>query len=228
MLVNDWMSTPAITINATDSLARAADLMLENEISVLPVVDEGKLVGVITDRDLKRAAPSDINMPDFKDILFHMARVRVEAVMTREPITVPPDYTLEETADLLLHNSISSCPVVSHEGELTGMITKKDLFRAVISVTGFPKRGILFGFLLDDRPGSIKEVTDIIRKYNARLISIMATYSRAPEGFRYVYIRAYQIDRVTLPDLKKELEETAKLLYMVDLRDGRRETYASY
>ncbi len=228
MLVNDWMSTPVITINVTDSLARAADLMLENEISVLPVVDEGKLVGVITDRDLKRAAPSDINMPDFKDILFHMARVRVEAVMTRDPITIPPEYTLEETADILLHNNISSCPVVSHEGELTGMITKKDLFRAVISVTGFPKRGILFGFLLDDRPGSIKEVTDIIRKYNARLISIMATYSRAPEGFRYVYIRAYQIDRVTLPDLKKELEETAKLLYMVDLRDGRRETYASY
>jgi acetoin utilization protein AcuB len=228
MLVNDWMSSPVITISATDNLARAADLMLENEISVLPVTDEGKLVGVITDRDLKRAAPSDLSMPDFKDILFHMARVKVETVMSRDPITVPPDYTLEETAELLLHHSISSCPVVSHEGELTGMITKKDLFRAVISVTGFPKRGILFGFLLDDRPGSIKEVTDILRNYNARLLSIMATYARAPEGSRYVYIRAHRIDRLTLPDLKKELADAAKLLYMVDLRDGKRETYASY
>jgi acetoin utilization protein AcuB len=228
MLVNDWMNSPVITISATDNLARAADLMLENEISVLPVTDAGKLVGVITDRDLKRAAPSDLGMPDFKDILFHMARVKVETVMSRDPITVPPDYTLEETAELLLHHNISSCPVVSHEGELTGMITKKDLFRAVISVTGFPKRGILFGFLLDDRPGSIKEVTDILRKYNARLLSIMATYARAPEGSRYVYIRAHRIDRLTLPDLKKELADAAKLLYMVDLRDGKRETYASY
>jgi acetoin utilization protein AcuB len=228
MLVNDWMNTPVITIEAKDSLARAADLMLENEISILPVTSEGRLVGIITDRDLKRAAPSDVTMPDFKDILHHMARVKVDSVMTRDPISVPPDYTLEETADIMLNKNISGCPVVTHEGELTGMITKKDLFRAVISVTGFPKRGILFGFLLDDRPGSIKEVTDIIRKYNARLISIMATYSRAPEGFRYVYIRAYRIDRETLPDLKNELAEASKLLYMVDLRDGRRETYANY
>ncbi len=228
MLVNDWMNAPVITIEASDNLSRAADLMLENEISILPVTSEGKLVGVITDRDIKRASPSDVGLPDLHDIIFHMSRVKVEDVMTREPITVPPDYTLEETADLLLQKNISACPVISHEGDLAGMITKKDLFRAVVSVTGFPKRGLLFGFLVEDRPGSIKEVTDILRKYNARLLSIMATYSRAPENYRYVYIRAYRVDRVTLPDLKKDLAETAKLLYMVDMRDGQRETYADY
>ncbi len=228
MLVNDWMNTPVITIDATDSLARAADLMLKNKISVLPVTSESKLVGIITDRDLKRAAPSHISMPDIKDIIFHMARLKVDSVMSRDPVTVPPDYTLEETGEVLLQKSISGCPVVTYDGELIGMITKNDLFRALISVTGFPKRGVLLGFLLEDRPGSIKEVTDVLRKYNARLLSVMATYARAPEGFRYVYIRAYRVDRATLPDLKTELADTAKLLYMVDLRDGKRETYASY
>ena len=228
MLVNDWMNTPVITIDVTDSLARAADLMLKNKISVLPVTSESKLVGIITDRDLKRAAPSHISMPDIKDIIFHMARLKVDSVMSRDPVTVPPDYTLEETGEVLLQKNISGCPVVTYDGELIGMITKNDLFRALISVTGFPKRGVLLGFLLEDRPGSIKEVTDILRKYNARLLSVMATYARAPEGFRYVYIRAYRVDRATLPDLKTELADTAKLLYMVDLRDGKRETYASY
>jgi len=228
MLVNDWMNTPVITIDATDSLARAADLMLKNKISVLPVTSEGKLVGIITDRDLKRAAPSHISMPDFKDIIFHLARLKVDSVMSRDPITVPPDYTLEETGEVLLQKNLSGCPVVTYDGELIGIITKNDLFRALISVTGFPKRGVLLGFLLEDRPGSIKEVTDVLRKYNARLLSVMATYSRAPEGFRYVYIRAYRVDRATLPDLKTELANAAKLLYMVDLRDGKRETYASY
>jgi acetoin utilization protein AcuB len=228
MLVNDWMNTPVITIDVTDSLARAADLMLKNKISMLPVTSENKLVGIITDRDLKRAAPSHINMPDIKDIIFHLARLKVDSVMSRDPITVPPDYTLEETGEVLIQKNISGCPVVTYEGELIGIITKNDLFRALISVTGFPKRGVLLGFLLEDRPGSIKEVTDILRKYNARLLSVMATYSRAPEGFRYVYIRAYRVDRATLPDLKTELADTAKLLYMVDLRDGKRETYASY
>ena len=228
MLVNDWMNTPVITIDVTDSLARAADLMLKNKISVLPVTSESKLVGIITDRDLKRAAPSHISMPDIKDIIFHMARLKVDSVMSRDPVTVPPDYTLEETGEVLLQKNISGCPVVTYDGELIGMITKNDLFRALISVTGFPKRGVLLGFLLEDRPGSIKEVTDVLRKYNARLLSVMATYSRAPEGFRYVYIRAYRVDRATLPDLKAELADTAKLLYMVDLRDGKRETYATY
>jgi acetoin utilization protein AcuB len=228
MLVNDWMNTPVITIDLTDSLARAADLMLKKKISMLPVTSEGKLVGIITDRDLKRAAPSHISMPDIKDIIFHLARLKVDSVMSRDPVTVPPDYTLEETGEVMLQKKISGCPVVTYDGELIGIITKNDLFRALISVTGFPKRGVLLGFLLEDRPGSIKEVTDILRKYNARLLSVMATYSRAPEGFRYVYIRAYRVDRATLPDLKAELANTAKLLYMVDLRDGKRETYASY
>jgi len=228
MLVNDWMHTPVIMIDAAESLARAADLMMKNKISVLPVTSENKLVGIITDRDLKRAAPSDISMPDIKDIIFHLARLRVESVMSRNPITVPPDYTLEETGEILLQKNISGCPVVTHDGELIGIITKNDLFRALISVTGFPKRGVLFGFLLEDRPGSIKEVTDVLRKYNARLLSVFATYARAPEGYRYAYIRAYRLDRATLLDLKTELANTAKLLYMVDLRDGRRETYATY
>jgi len=228
MLVNDWMNTPVITVDSKDSLLKAVNLMKEHNISILPVTAEGKLVGVVTDRDLKRSAPSDIIMGDMMDILHHMGRVKVEAVMSSDPITVPPDYTLEEVAELFLTNNISGCPVVSHEGDLAGMITKKDLFRAVVAVPGFQKRGVLFGFMLEDRPGSIKEVTDIIRKVNARLVSINATYSRAPEGYRYVYIRAFRIERKLLPQLKEELANTAKLLYMVDLRDGVRETYAGY
>ena len=127
MLVNDWMNTPVITIDATDSLARAADLMLKNKISVLPVTSESKLVGIITDSDLKRAAPSHISMPDIKDIIFHMARLKVDSVMSRDPVTVPPDYTLEETGEVLLQKSISGCPVVTYDGELIGMITKQPL-----------------------------------------------------------------------------------------------------
>ncbi|MCX5861373.1 MAG: CBS and ACT domain-containing protein [Desulfomonile sp.] len=228
MLVNDWMNTPVVTIDRKDSLLKAVNLMKEHEISILPVLDGARLVGVITDRDLKRSAPSDVLLGDMKDILYHMGSVKVEAAMSTDPITVPPDYTLEEVADVFLTNNISGCPVLSYEGDLAGIITKKDLFRAVIVVPGFRKRGVVFGFMLEDRPGSIKEVTDVIRKYNARLISIMATYAKAPEGYRYVYIRAFMIERRILPQLNQELAETAKLLYMVDLRDGKRETYANY
>ena len=81
---------------------------------------------------------------------------------------------------------------------------------------------------MEERPGSIKEITDIIREHHARLISIMTAYAKAPRGYRYLYIRAFNINRERLPDLMTALREKAKLLYMVDLRDGKRETYADY
>ena len=82
--------------------------------------------------------------------------------------------------------------------------------------------------MLEDRPGSIKEVTDIIRRFHCRLFSIVTTYDKAPHGYRFVYVRAFNVNRERLPELKKALGETAKLLYTVDLKEGVRETYASY
>ena len=73
MLVNDWMNTPVVTIGAPSKLERAVRLMTENEISILPVVDEDKLVGIVTDRDLKRAAPSNLGAPSDNEALAHIA-----------------------------------------------------------------------------------------------------------------------------------------------------------
>jgi len=92
-------------------------------------------------------------------------------------------------------------------------------------LSGLTKRGLQFGFLLEDSPGSIKEVTDIIRKYDGRLVSILSSYEKAPEGLRYVYVRSFDIDRDVLPRLKEELKAAAKMLYMVDHRENKREIY---
>ena len=228
MLVNDWMTAPVITVDLNDTMHHAADLMTNHNIGMLPVLENGKLVGILTDRDLKRAAPSSVAVFEIKQIIYHAARVTMEGIMTRDPITVRPDYTIEETTQILLENNISGCPVLDHQDQIAGVITKNDIFRAMVSVSGIPKRGIQFGFLVEERPGSIKEITDIIREYHARLISVMTAYEKAPRGYRYLYIRAFNINRERLPDLMKALKEKAKLLYLVDLRDGNRETYADY
>jgi acetoin utilization protein AcuB len=115
--------------------------------------------------------------------------------------------------------------VVDHDGQLIGTITQTDLFRAMLSVTGLKKRGVQFAFQLEDRPGSIKEVADIIRKYGGRIASIMSSYEQSPEGQRRAYIRMYGVDRSQLTELIKELKAKATLLYMVDHRENRREIY---
>jgi acetoin utilization protein AcuB len=226
MLVKEWMSTPVITTGMNDDMQQAIDLMTDYHISMLPVMKEGKLVGIVTDRDLKRAAPSHVALLEIKQILYHMRRVEVAAIMSEDPITVRPDTTLEEAAEVLLANKISGCPVVDEGGQVAGVITKNDLFKAMISLSGLRKKGLQYGLLLEDRPGAIKEVTDVIRKYGGRLVSIMTSYDKAPEGFRHVFVRAFNVPRGQVQDIEDEISAKAKLLYVVDHREDKRRVFS--
>jgi acetoin utilization protein AcuB len=225
MLVENWMSKEVVTVETTDSMHHATQLMQSHSIRTLPVLKKGKLVGILTDRDIKRASASDATALEIHELLYLLDKVRVGEIMTRDPITVPPDYTLEEASQILLRNKISGLPVLDATGHLVGIITQADLFRAMVSMTGVAKKGFHFAFLLEDRPGSIKEVTDVIRAFNGRLVSILSSYGRAPSGFRHVYVRAIKVDRERIPDLLKALQAMATLLYFVDHEAEIREIY---
>jgi acetoin utilization protein AcuB len=225
MLVRDWMSKNVITIDENDSMQKAIKTVKEQGIRMLPVLRKGKLAGIVTDRDLKRASASDATTLDVHELLYLISKIQAKDIMTREVITVAPDFTVEETAELLLQNKISGAPVVDVDGEIVGTITQTDLFRVLISLTGVGKRGVQFALQIEDRPGSIKDVADILRKYGGRLVSILTAYDRVPEGYRKVYLRTYSIDRDRMQALKEELSGIAALLYIVDHRENKREIF---
>lgn len=225
MLVKNWMSKNIITIDVDDSMQDAIKLLKEHKIRMLPVLKNGKLVGIVTDRDLKRASASDATSLDIHELLYLISKIKVKDIMTKDPITVPPDFTVEETAEVLLDNRISGVPVVDQGGNVVGTITQTDLFRVLISLTGVGKRGIQIAVQIDDKSGSIKEVADIIRAFGGRMVSILTSYDGVPEGYRNAYIRAHSIDRSKLPELNDEISKTATLLYIVDHREDKREIY---
>lgn len=225
MLVKDWMSQPVTTVDEDDSMQEATRLLKQNKIRMLPVMKRERLTGVITDRDLKRASASDASSLEIHELFYLLSQIKVKQIMTRHPITVPVDFTVEETAEVLLTHKINGVPVLDKEDKLVGVITQTDLFRVIISLTGVGKRGIQIGFKLEDRPGSIKEVADVIRAFSGRMVSILTSYDRAPEGYRWAYIRMYNVDRSKIEELKTELRKVAPLLYMVDHRENRREIY---
>jgi len=227
MLVKNWMSKDVITIDVNGSMTHASGLMKENNIRGLPVMKNGELVGVVTDRDLKKASASDANSLDIHELLYLIAKIKIKEIMTKDPITIPVDYTVEETAEVLLDNKLSGAPVVNNKGNLVGIITQADIFRVLVSLTGVREKGLQFGFLLEDRPGSIKEVSDIIRGYDCRVVSIMSTGANQ-EGYRHVYIRACDCDRERLEQLKQALKAKANLLYMADRREEKKEIYQEY
>ena len=225
MLVKNWMSKNVITIDANDTMQNALTLLREHSIRMLPVMKKNRLVGIVTDRDLKKASASDATLLDVHELLYLLTKIRVKDIMTKDPITLPPDYTVEETARVLLENKISGAPVLDQSGKVIGTITQTDLFKVLISLTGIGNGGIQFGFQVEDRPGSIREVADIIREFGGRMVSILTSYDRVPDGYRRVYIRMRNIERSKLQKLKERLLAKASLLYMIDHQENNREIY---
>lgn len=221
MLVKYWMSKPVITIDIEDTMQDAKALLAKHEIRMLPVMEKGKLVGVVTDRDVKKASASIIAALKPCDI-HETAEIKIKEIMTGDPMTVPFDLTIEETAETILLNKISGMPVLDHERDLVGIITLSDICRVIFSLTGFGKKGIQFAIQLTDKPRTLKEITDIIRSYGCRVSSILTSYDGVLEGHRKVYIRIFDIDRPFLESLMEEISEKATLLYIIDHNERKR------
>lgn len=226
MLVKNWMNTDFHTVREDDSMQEAIRLLKEKPVELLPVMRKKALVGVITDRDLKEASASDATSLDVHEVLYLISKIKVKDIMSKNPIIVHYESTIEETAQLLMEKNISGAPVLDDDDRVIGIISKTELFKVIISLTGIEaKRGMQFAFKIEDRPGSIKDLADIIRKHGGRMESILSTYKNVPEGFRKVFIRMYDIDRDKIPQLKEELRNAADLLYFVDHQNEEREIF---
>lgn len=129
--VRDWMSKEVVAITPHQSLPEAHDLMKKNKIRRLPVVDGGELVGILTLGDLREAGPSDATSLSIFELNYLLARLTVDKIMTRDPLTVTSTTGLTEAAKLMLHHKIGGLPVID-KGELVGVITESDIFRAYV------------------------------------------------------------------------------------------------
>lgn len=225
MLVKNWMSKNVITVDANESMNMAIKMMKQYKIKALPVMESGKMIGILTDGDIKRASASEATTLDIYELAYLLDQIKIRDIMTKNVITISALLTIDEVAELLLEKNISSVPVVDEDKKIIGIITKTDILKVLISLTGMQRRGVDFGFEVADDPGSIKMLTDQIRSYGGRISSILISYDQAPVGFRNVYIRIYQIDSKQLITLKKQLMHMTKILYCLDFLGKQREIF---
>jgi acetoin utilization protein AcuB len=225
MMVKNWMSQPAITIDA-DTLVEDADrLAKRHEIHMLPVMQNGRLAGIVTDRDMKGASALDISKKKNMGNRQPLLELEVKKIMTPNPVTVSYNCTLEEAVEKLLVHNISGLPVVNQQQKVIGVITKSDLFQLILILTGYGKKGILLAIEVQDQPGSLEAIADIIRDYGGRISSIFSTHERADRGNRRLYIRVFNIDQPILLHLKEVIRKKATLLYIVDHNGKKREIF---
>ncbi len=216
MLVKDWMTKDPVTITDETSMMKAIHMMKERRFRRLPVLHEGKLVGLVTDRDLKEASPSKATTLDVHELYYLLAELQIKEIMSRNPVTVSPEDTVERAAQVMLEKTISGLPVVDDRGHLVGIITQSDVFKAFIDITGVKQGGVQVGLRLEDRPGLIKEVVDLLRAKGARFVSLLSHYAAAREGYRDVYLRVKNLSPEALQAAKEELARHFEVLYVIN------------
>jgi CBS domain-containing protein len=132
MLVKDWMTREVVSIPPNTTLPEAHRLMTQKQIRRLPVLQNGRLVGIVTRGDVRGAEPSGATSLSIWELNYLISNLKIGQIMTPNPITIPQDATVGEAARLMMENKISGVPVVDGEGKIAGIITESDIFRLIV------------------------------------------------------------------------------------------------
>ncbi|TIH14745.1 CBS domain-containing protein [Marinifilum sp. JC120] len=216
MLVKNWMTKDVITLSHDRSMMKAAKLMKDNDISRLPIVDEeGVLVGIVSDRDIKEASPSKATTLDMHELYYLLSEIKVKDIMTRKLVSVSVEDTVEKAAVIMEENKIGGLPIVDAEKRCVGIITNTDVFKVLINITGVLDGGVQVGLALSNEPGSLNGVLDYLKDNGGRVMSILTSYEPEQENMRHVFIRIHDMDKATLNKIKEGLAENFNLLFWV-------------
>jgi CBS domain-containing protein len=132
VMVNEWMTTPVISVTPATAISTAHQMMKEKGIRRVPVVEDERLVGIVTIGDVREASPSDATTLSIWELNYLWAQLTIERVMTRKVVTVRPDVCILDAAQLMLDHKVSGLPVVDEQGKLVGILTESDIFRMLV------------------------------------------------------------------------------------------------
>jgi acetoin utilization protein AcuB len=187
MLVENRMKRDPITISPETGILEASRLLRQHRIRHLPVVKGSELVGILTDRDLKRVSPSPATSLSVYEVNYLLDKLEAKEVMTKQVVTVTPKTTIEEAARLLLGRKIGGLPVV--EGNmLVGILTETDVLEALVEAMGIRGSCSRVEVVVEDAPSALYAIGDIVRERGGDIVSIMTAGATYREEQRKVLI----------------------------------------
>ena len=195
-----------ITTNPEASFYEARNLIHEKGVRHLPVVDKNnRLVGIVTDRDIREAAPSDATLLSVQELNYLLGKLKVSAFMTPKDklITITPDTIIEEAVQLMHDHKIGCLPVLEGE-KLYGIFTETDALAHLVDIFGLKQKGTRLTVALEDRPGTMMGLLEVFKKRNVNVISILSP-SFMVEGRRIAAVRVKTED---YKDIVKDLEDS--------------------
>ena len=170
MLIGERMSHPVITINPEMPIVDALNLMKREGIRRTPVTKEGKIVGIVSDKDLLNASPSQATSLSVWELNYLVSKITVRDVMTKKVITVSEDTPIEEAARIMADNKIGGLPVTRGD-ELVGIITETDLFKLFLELMGAREWGVRVTVLIHEQHGQLAHITQAISNAGGNFIA---------------------------------------------------------
>jgi acetoin utilization protein AcuB len=204
LLVEDSMTQGVVVLSPETTAGEALALCRERRIRHLPVLEEGRLAGIVSDRDLRSAAPV-LGDPGRAAAL---EKTRVSDVMTREVVTARPDDPIEEAANRMRERRIGCLPVVQ-DGRLVGIVTSSDVMEALVQLMGAHEPGSRMVASMPDRPGTLAGATGIFGVLGINIVSVVAGPRQEPPPSEQGPWRAviFRVDTINTREATELLEE---------------------
>lgn len=213
MLVHDRMSRHPITVRPDVPIHEALQIMRREKIRRLPVLDEnGKLVGIVAEKDLLYASPSSAKALNVYELQYLLAKLTVADVMTRNVITVTEFTPLEEAARIMVDNKIGALPVMRGD-QLVGIITETDIFKVFLELLGAREKGLRLTILVPEARGVLASLTGTIAELGGNIIALGTFRGEDPTN-RIVTIKVEDVDREKLLNAIR-----SQILEVLDVRE---------
>ncbi len=215
MFVKDRMSYPVITIHPEMPIQDALNLMHKESVRRLPVVDKkGQLIGIVTDKDLLHASPSDATSLSIWEVTYLLSKITVERIMITEVVTIAEDTPIEEAALIMADSKIGGLPVV-RDSELVGIITETDLFKVFLELLGAREAGVRLSALIANKSGELAKLTNMILELGGNIVSLGTFMGESTEN-REVTLKVEGVDHQVLREAIESIVER-----VVDVRESK-------
>jgi len=212
MLVRDRMTRHPITVTEDTPVDKALHLMREEKVRRFPVLDKrGKLVGIVSEKDLLYASPSPATSLAIYEIPYLLSKIKMHDLMTKEVITVTEDTTLEEAARIMADNKIGGLPVV-RDDKLVGIITETDLFKTFLELFGAREESVRLSMLVPKKKGTLAKIASKVAEMGGNFVALGTIMGEDPTNCQLT---------IKVTDLSKEALVSAMENLGLEILDAR-------
>jgi len=210
MFVGERMSRPVISVSPDASINDVLAMFKKEHIRRAPVIKDGKLVGIVSERDLLNASPTSVTTLSVWELNYLISKVKIKNVMTRKVITVNKETPIEEAARIMADKKIGGIPVVDGD-RVVGMITETDLFKIFLELMGARDKGVRVTATIEDKPGELARVTRAIADAGGNFVSF-GFFAGEDASSK---VLTFKVDGVQKDEIRKVLGSSVKKFWDV-------------